>query len=366
VAGPFLIGSEIYRRSVYGAKHPLSIPRVSTTLDLIRALGWLDPARYIDSAPASPAELARFHAPDYIAAVERAEAEGAVDERTRERYNIGRNGNPVFPEIFRRPATACGATLMAVDLIAEGGVVHSPAGGTHHGRPDRASGFCYFNDPVLGILKMLDRGLERIFYVDLDAHHGDGVEDAFAVDDRVLTVSVHEAGRWPKTGLLTERRGGMARNVPVPAGFNDSELGFIVAEALLPLGHRFRPEALVIQCGVDGLADDPQSGLMLSNRAYWSAVARLAGLAPRLLVLGGGGYNPWAVARCWAGIWGILNGHELDRPLPVAAQELLASLRWNHSRGRQPPAHWMTTLGDQPRPGPVRKEIERAVEEVMR
>jgi acetoin utilization protein AcuC len=366
VDGPILIGSEIYRGSIYGAKHPLSIPRVSSTLDLIRVLGWFDPARYRDSAAASPEALQRFHRPDYVAAVMRAEAEGRVDEATRERYNIGRNGNPVFAEIFRRPATACGATLLAVDLLADGGVVYSPAGGTHHGRPDRASGFCYFNDPVLGILKMLDRGLERILYIDLDAHHGDGVEDAFAEDDRVLTVSVHEAGRWPGTGAAAERRGGMARNLPVPSGFNDSELAFIVEEALLPLGRRFQPEALVLQGGVDGLADDPQSGLMLSNRAYWSAIRALSGLAPRLLVLGGGGYNPWAVARCWAGVWGVLNGYAIERPLTAEAQELLGSLRWNHSRGRSPPAHWLTTLVDAPRPGPVRPEIVALVEEVMR
>src|SRR5258708_5817841 len=299
VASPILIGSEIYRHSVYGPKHPLSIPRVSSTLDLIDAMGWLDRERYVDSSVATSAEAARFRAPDYIEALRRAEAEGSVDAETKARYNIGRNGNPVFPEIFRRPATACGATLAAVDLLAAGGIVYSPAGGTHHGRPDRASGFCYFNDPVLGILKMLDRGLERILYIDLDAHHGDGVEDAFALDDRVLTVSVHEAGRWPNTGAAGERRGGMARNLPVSAGFNDSELGFIVEEALLPLGRWFRPEALLIQCGADALADDPQSGLMLSNRALWSAVGRLAGLAPRLLVLGGAGYHPWSAPPSW-------------------------------------------------------------------
>ncbi|MBI1774917.1 MAG: acetoin utilization protein AcuC [Proteobacteria bacterium] len=363
---PLLIGNEMYRHSVYGPKHPLAIPRVSTTLDLIRAMGWFDSERYVESRPATPAELGRFHAPDYIAALVRAEIEGEVDAETRERYNIGRNGNPVFPEIFRRPATACGATLKAVELLAEGGIVYSPAGGTHHGRADRASGFCYFNDPVLGILKMLDRGIARILYVDLDAHHGDGVEDAFAEDDRVLTISVHEAGRWPNTGRAEERRGGMARNLPVPPGFNDSELAYIVERALLPLGRSFRPDALLIQAGADALADDPQSRLMLSNRALWAAVGDLAGLAPRLLVLGGGGYNPWSVARCWTGIWATLNGHATESALTPEAEAVLGSLRWNHSLGRSPPSHWLTTLADAPRPGPVRLEIVGIVEEVMR
>ena len=129
---------------------------------------------------------------------------GWTPER-RARYQLGKIDNPIFPEVFRRPATAAGGSILAAELLAEGGIVYSPAGGTHHGRPDRASGFCYFNDPVLGILAMLDRGLERIFYVDIDAHHGDGVQDAFADDDRVLTVSVHEGARWPYTGAADDR-----------------------------------------------------------------------------------------------------------------------------------------------------------------
>lgn len=133
---------------------------------------------------------------------------------------------------------------------------------------------------------MLDGGLERVYYVDLDAHHGDGVEYGFADDDRVLTVSVHEAGRWPYTGKVEERAGGLARNLPVPIEFNDSELAYIVDEALMPLGRRFDADAVVIQCGADALADDPMSRLGLSNRALWAAVAELSTLAPRVLVLG--------------------------------------------------------------------------------
>lgn len=363
-ARPRFIGSEIYRRSTYGAKHPLAIPRVSATIDLARALGWLPPEAYIESPIARPDQLTRFHAPDYVAALMAAEASGSVESALRERYNIGRNGNPVFPEIFCRPATACGASLLAAEMLLDAGrgIVHSPAGGTHHGRPDRASGFCYFNDPALAILRLLDGGLDRIAYVDLDAHHGDGVEDAFLGDPRVLTVSIHEAGRWPGTGIEpVGGAGGTARNLPVPAGFNDSEMALAVDAAILPLIRRHAPDALLIQCGCDGLADDPQSGLDLSNRAIWRAVGALKGMAPRVLVLGGGGYNPWAVARCWAGIWGVLNGHDLDAPLPEAAEAVLRGLSWNHSRGRNPPDRWFATLADPPRDGPVRAELRAIV-----
>src|SRR5262245_20792638 len=352
-----LIGSEIYRTSSYGRRHPLAIPRVSAALDLIRAMGWLDEQCYLDSPIATPEQLARFHAPDYIAAVRQAEADQHVPEDRRERYNIGRNGNPVFPEIFRRPATACGGTLRAVELLREGGIVYNPAGGTHHGRPDRASGFCYFNDPVLGILALLDAGLTRIYYVDVDAHHGDGVQDAFADDGRVFTLSIHESGRWPYTGKLEDRAGGGALNLPVPAGFNDSEMAFLFDEVVLPMAARLRPEAIVLQCGADGLADDPMSGLALSNRAHWRAVRSLMGLAPRLLVLGGGGYNPWAVARCWAGVWAALNGIDPAVPPTAAGERVLRGLSWHHSRGRDPRPHWMATIADSLQPGAVRDEV---------
>jgi acetoin utilization protein AcuC len=362
---PILIGSEIYRHSIYGAKHPLSIPRVSTALDLIRAMGWHDPSRYVDGPVATPEQLARFHDPAYVEAVRQAEATRAVPDEVRDRHNIGRNGNPVFAEIFSRPATACGSTLKAVELLAAGGIVHSPAGGTHHGRSDRASGFCYFNDPVLGILAFLDAGIAPVYYVDLDAHHGDGVEDAFRGDARVLTVSVHETGRWPHTGGRGDRGGGNARNLPVPPEFNDSELEAIVEQALVPLGQRLKPAAIVVQCGADGLADDPQSRLELSNRAIWSAVARLVPLAPRALVLGGGGYNPWSVARCWAGIWAVLDGRDPAQALTPEAEAVLRGLRWNHSRARSAPERWFTTLADPPAPGPVRAEVAELIEEVM-
>ncbi|MCR9254850.1 MAG: acetoin utilization protein AcuC [Alphaproteobacteria bacterium] len=362
---PHLIGSEIYRHSVYGKRHPLSIARVSSTLDMIRALGWFDEAAYIDSPLATFEQLTTFHAPDYVEAVMAAERNGEVTDADRERYNIGRNGNPVFPEIFRRPATSVGATLLAVELLTRGGIVHNPAGGTHHGLKDRASGFCYFNDPAIGILAMQDRGW-RAAYVDLDAHHGDGVELAFHDDPDVLTVSVHEADRWPYTGAVTDRAGGMARNIPVPKGLNDSEHALILAQAVIPLVSDFAPDALVIQCGCDGLDYDPQSKLSLSNRAIWDAVGRLLPLAPRVLVLGGGGYNPWGVARCWSGIWGVLNGHEVPAFLPDGAERVLRDLTWNHSRGKNPPDFWFTTLADRPNPGPVRPEIHDLIREVLR
>ncbi|HLJ22250.1 MAG TPA: acetoin utilization protein AcuC [Stellaceae bacterium] len=360
---PRLIGSEIYRRSSYGGRHPLAIPRISLMLDLVRALGWVPEGSYLEATPATPMELARFHDPAYIAAVQQAERDRQVEPAVSERYHIGRAGNPVYPEVFSRPATACGGTLMAVDLLLSGpdapAIVYSPAGGTHHGRRDRAAGFCYFNDIVLGILRLLDRGIARVLYVDLDAHHGDGVEDAFREEPRVLTLSIHERDRWPHTGAV-EDQGPSWRNLPVPAEFNDSELEFLMDDVVLPLAAGFAPEAVVIQSGADALADDPMTKLALSNGALWRAVDRLRRLAPRTLVLGGGGYNPWAVARCWAGIWATLTGIEIPDRLPDAAERALRAVEWRHRLARNPPERWFTTLADPPRDGSVRPEV-RAV-----
>jgi acetoin utilization protein AcuC len=354
---PVYIGSEIYRLSTYGPTHPLAVPRVSTTTDLCRALGWLPDAQYRDAPMATPAQAARFHDPAYIDALHRTEQSGAVTEEDRTRHRIGADSNPVFAEIYRRPMTSAGGILLAAALTAEGGIVFCPGGGTHHGRRDRASGFCYLNDPVLGMLAWLDQGLTRIVYLDIDAHHGDGVQDAFHDDERVLTISVHEAGRWPRTGAADDRAGGQARNFPVPAGFNDSEMRALLHGAILPLIDAARPQAIFLQCGADALEEDPLSRLALSNNAHWAVVDAIRHRAPRVVVTGGGGYNPYTVARCWAGVWAVLNDIEVPPCLGPAAEAVLRALIYRRAAGRNPPAHWFTTLRDAPREGMVRAEI---------
>jgi acetoin utilization protein AcuC len=353
---PRFIGSEIYRRSRYGSNHPLAIPRVSTCIDLARALGWLPDGVYIDSPTASPHDLVRFHDPEYVGALQAAEAAQAISEADSVRFNIGRGGNPVFGEIFRRPATACGASLLAADLLASGATrtIYSPAGGTHHGRKAAASGFCYLNDPVLAILRLLDRGIARVAYVDIDAHHCDGVEEALAHDPRVLIASIHEAGRWPHTGAVDA---GPALNIPVPGGLNDAEFALLFEDVLLPRVVSFAPEALIVQGGADALADDPLSNLALSNNALWRAAAQLRALGLPMLVTGGGGYNPWSVARAWTGMWATLNGFEIPDRLPPDAENLLRALAWHRRKDQPRPEAWFTTLRDAPAEGPIRDEI---------
>jgi acetoin utilization protein AcuC len=366
VSRPLLIGSEIYRGSTYGPKHPLAIPRVSTTLDLIRALGWIRPGQYQQSPVATPDQLTRFHTPDYIEALMRAEAEQRVSPEARARHHIGAHGNPVYREVFRRPATGAGGTMLAARLTAQGGVAHVPGGGTHHGMPDRASGFCYLNDAVLGLLEWKAQGLSNILYLDIDAHHGDGVELAFAGDPTVFTVSVHEAARWPFTGREEDTAGNTARNLPVPEGLNDSEMDWLLRHAILPILRHRRPEAVMLQCGADAIEEDPLSRLSLSNAAHRAVVAAIRPLAPRLIVLGGGGYNPWSVARCWAGVWATLNDLPIPHRLPETAESVLRALAWSRAAGRNPPEHWFTTLADTPRPGPVRDAIRQLAATALR
>jgi len=171
-------------------------------------------------------------------------------------------------------------------------------------------------------------------------------------------ISVHEDGLWPRTGALTDTAGGSAFNLPVPAGLNDTEMALIADQLILPATSDFKPDAIVLQCGADAVEEDPQSHLSLSNNAHIAILDALRPLAPRLLVLGGGGYNPWSVGRLWTRVWGRLSHQEEPDRLPAAPEAVLRALTFEgNRRGKNPPAHWFTTLKDAPREGPIRDQI---------
>jgi acetoin utilization protein AcuC len=351
------VGHDIYREAAYGRLHPLTIPRVESVIDLCRALDWFVAGEYVESPRASVDDLLAFHAADYVAALRAASAAGAVDADARRRYAIGTMENPLFPGLFERASTAVGGSIVAAELALEGRVAFNPAGGTHHGRRDRASGFCYFNDPVFAILRLLRARVDPVLYIDLDAHHGDGVQDAFAGDARVYTLSVHEAGRWPYSGDAGDCGGGRAINLPVPGAFNDAELALLVEDVVVPLAERIAPEAVVVTCGADALAGDPLASMALTNVALWDAIERIVGLAPRAVVLGGGGYNPWTLTRYWAGIWARLSGRPLPERLPAAASALLRKLHCDLIDDEDVDARWIETLADERRDAPVRDDV---------
>ncbi len=359
-----VVMSEVYRRAAYGRNHPLAIPRVETALDIAADLGWLA-GRSRPSPVADEALLSRFHTPAWIAALREADATGVVSPAVRACHGLGTMENPLFRGVFERAATSVGGSFEAARLALDGRVVFHPAGGTHHGRPDGASGFCYFNDPVFAVLGLLDGGLDRVAYVDLDAHHGDGVEDAFAADPRVFTISIHEAGRFPGTGALDDRREGRARNLPVPRGLVDDELAFLIDEAVVPVLERIAPQAVVVTCGADPLLGDPLSAMRLSNRALIAATLAVVARAPRAVVLGGGGYNPWTLARHWAALWGALAGFPAPDRLPEVSRRRLAALDCDLVEEEDRDPAWFETLIDRPSNGPVRDEI-RAIAAAIR
>ena len=358
------VGHDIYRQSAYGRLHPLTIPRVETVIDLCRALDWFAPGEYVASPRASIEQLRAFHAPEYVEALRAASAQGRVSAEARERFGIGSMENPLFPGLFERASTAVGGSIRAAELALDGRVAFNPAGGTHHGRRDRASGFCYFNDPVFAILRLLDAGIARVLYVDLDAHHGDGVQDAFADDARVFTLSIHEAGRWPYSGAVDDVGGGRSVNLPVPKAFRDTELRLLVDDVVLPLADRIAPEAVVLTCGADALAGDPLASMALSNVALWDAIARILAVAPHAVVLGGGGYNPWTLARYWTGIWARLSQRGVPDRLPDAASALLRGLECDLVDDEDVDPRWTTMLADRASPLPVRASVRALRDEV--
>jgi len=215
INSPILISNKIYQLLPFDQSHPLALNRIMPVIGLAQSLNWLDESQYKESSIASVDMLARYHNIDYVEAVLSAENNRCIPGTLGKRFNLGRHGNSYFSKIFTRPATTAGASILAGQLLAENeeGIIFSPAGGNHHAKKNQAAGFCIFNDPVLGILSMLDNGLKKVLYVDLDAHHGDGVQEAFQHDDRVFTISIHEKNRWPYTGKISERGLGNTRKL---------------------------------------------------------------------------------------------------------------------------------------------------------
>ena len=355
------IGSEIYRRSAFGHNHPLSYARQESVLDMCRILGWLDDSNFIISPTADTATLTRYHDKNYVEALKAADTHGSVSVTVREQYNFGTMENPLFRGVFNRAATTVGGSIEAAKQALAGNIAFHPSGGTHHGMRDRAHGFCYFNDPVYAILTLLDAGLERVLYVDIDAHHGDGVEAAFLRDDRVTILSVHEENRWPYSGTMKDNDKGRI-NLPVPQGLNDSEFLYIFDELIRPACETAYPQAIVITCGADAIDADPLSKMSLSNQALWHVAMELKTETEHLIVLGGGGYNPWTTIRAWVGLWGQLNGYPLPKTLPDEAQAMLARFDSDLIDEEDRLPEWITRLEDQENKGEVREEIKRRIE----
>ena len=357
-----LIGSEIYRNSQFGGKHPLSIPRVSAVLDLIRALGICDKEEYKTGPCAKPELLQRFHTPEYISILKKTEMSQKISQLDAKTYNIGSLSNPVFPEMFKRPATSVGSSLLAADLVADGGRAYSLGGGLHHGMSGYANGFCFLNDLAFAINRLRELGIQRVAYIDLDAHHCDGVTAAFPEDENLFIISAHEDKRWPFTGGVDENLVDRFLNIPLPSRCNDTEYLFIFEKLVFPLLERFQPEALIIQGGADALEDDPMSRLSLSNQVLWKILTMLLEQSQRVILTGGGGYNPWTVSRLWTGFWALMSGRPIPENLPSEAISLLKSLTWQ--RRMMPKERLLNSILDTPMEGQLRSEVRDLAEKI--
>ena len=312
----------------FGPEHPLRPERVQLTMALARTSGLLDRASLVGPDRVAGTDLARVHDLDYLAAVKACGSDG----RAALRHGLGPGDTPSFIGMHEASALVCGATMAAARAVLGDSAGHafSPAGGLHHAMRDRASGFCVYNDPAVAIAWMLEQGASRVAYVDVDVHHGDGVEAIFAGDPRVLTISVHESGRYlfPGTGFAHEVGDGPARgsvaNLPLPP-YTTDDLYLAAFDAVVPaLVRAFEPEVLVTQLGCDTHYTDPLAHLALTVRAYRQLAVRLHDLAHtvaggRWLATGGGGYQ-WAavVPRAWCGYLAEMVGTDLPERLPEA------------------------------------------------
>jgi acetoin utilization protein AcuC len=317
------IYTDAYLDYDYGPTHPLRIIRLKLTYDLIKAYGLVDlpSVQFIPTVKAEEKDLAAFHSEEYLNILKQAN-EGHLTGNAYS-FGLGPGDNPIFPGLYNFSLLLAGATLQAVDFVADekGEIAFNMAGGLHHAMRSRASGFCYINDPVIGIMRLLSRG-KRVAYIDIDAHHGDGVQKAFYETNRVLTISLHESGStlFPGTGFeyeIGEGEGeGYSVNLPFPHDTNDDIYVWAFEEVVPELIHAFQPDVVVTQLGVDTFYDDPLTNLHLSILGYERVLKRIKDLAPRWVALGGGGYNISNVARAWTLAWAVMNGIELKEDLP--------------------------------------------------
>ncbi|MEU6719466.1 acetoin utilization protein AcuC [Nonomuraea sp. NPDC046802] len=311
----------------FGPSHPLAPVRVELTMALARELGVLDKVELAGCDPATDDELAMVHERDYIEAVKRVSASGLPDLSA----GLGTADNPAFAGVHEASALIAGASLAAARAVWEGAAEHAVnvAGGLHHAMPASASGFCVYNDPALAIAWLLRQGAGRIAYVDVDVHHGDGVQTMFYDDPRVLTISLHESPRtlFPGTGFPEETGAeGTSVNVALPAGTGDAGWLRAFHAVVPPLLHEFGPEILVTQHGCDSHALDPLANLMLSldgQRAAYAALHRLAHetAGGRWIATGGGGYElVQVVPRAWTHLIAELSGHPVDPATPTGEE----------------------------------------------
>lgn len=337
----------------YGSGHPMKPERLRLTAELIAVMGLdrLPSSEFIEARSATIDELLLFHTQEYLEVLK--EANSGVVPAGGPNFGLGYSDNPVFRGVFEWSELSAGASMQAAELVAEGraDIAFNISGGLHHAMPGRASGFCYLNDAAIAIKYLAALG-KRVAYVDIDAHHGDGVEAAFYSTDSVLTISVHESGEWlfPGTGASTDigtgRGRGFAVNVPLAPAAGDELFLRAIDEVVCPFVEAFAPDILVTQLGVDTLETDPITHLRLTTGGFERAVRRFRDMNLPWVALGGGGYDIGNVARAWTLAWAIMNGAEAPEVIPEEFMRRKAGV-FRDPRLRDSPIRQATTPEDE-------------------
>jgi len=294
---------------------PFSTARAGEAYRICQSMGLLSGAhrREVAPQPAGRDALLAFHTAGYLDALEKA-PRGELDVEGLA-MGIGTEDCPVFIGMYDYACLACGGTLAGAELIlaGEADAAFNPSGGYHHARSEGASGFCFINDIVLACMRLAGGG-RRVLFLDIDAHHGDGVQEAFYDRRDVMTISFHESGKtlFPGTGFENEIGAGdgkgYAVNVPLPAGLHDEAFGRAFREVAIPLIGAFDADAIVMELGMDMLSGDPLAHLKLTNNASADAIEQVLGFGRPVLATGGGGYHVHNTARGWALAWSVLCG----------------------------------------------------------
>jgi acetoin utilization protein AcuC len=315
--------SDEFARYDYGSGHPLKPFRLKLTYELIKACHLLAPSdpRLVEPPPASDNDLLTFHTREYIDILRKANSGKPLAGA--DVFGLGPGDNPVFKGMFDWSRFIAGASLKAADLVDsnEAMIAFNIAGGLHHAHASQASGFCYVNDPVLAIKSLVNRG-RKVTYIDIDAHHGDGVQEAFYSTDRVLTISLHETGQvlFPGSGFEHEIGAGAGKgynvNIPLPPETDDELFVHAFTEIVPLLVDGFKPDIVVSQLGVDTFRSDPLAHLNVTTNGFCHVVSMIKSLATKWVALGGGGYDIANVARAWTLAWAIMNNIDAPAEIP--------------------------------------------------
>jgi len=301
----------------YPVEHPFKTSRAAGVRKTVDSMGLLTGADMAEVPPKHVGRdlLEKFHGAEYLDALQKA-GSGQFDYRMLS-MGLGTGDCPVFEGLYDYAVLATGATVAGAQKIAggEAGIAFNPSGGYHHAHADRASGFCYINDVVLGCMTLAEAG-KRILYLDVDVHHGDGVQEAFYERSDVMTISLHQDPRtlFPGTGFADEiGRGqgqGFAVNIPLPIGTYDEVYMKAVKSVVLPLIGAYGPDCFVMEIGADALADDPLANLALTNNVYADVIGELLNFNKPILAVGGGGYDVANTVRAWSLVWAVLCGDD--------------------------------------------------------